>query len=1279
MQHYCEHCRKTVEARRSPFSNALICSICGSEFGSGILASGSIVSGFRIEEEIGRGSFGVVYKAMQLNLERLVALKILSDELAQDSDFVDNFFREARLAASLSHPNIVQAFDAGATPEGIYYFAMELIEGETLESRIHRVGRMEPEAAVEVALKIARALEYAWDRQKLTHGDIKPENIILNSSGEAKLADLGLAKTAYEERSGHLMVTPLYAPPEVISGVDDFDPVRADIYSFGATFYHMLGGVPPFNEDDPDKVMEMHLSEIPESLAARFQVNSELSFITDRMLSKNPDERPLTWREIIELLEAVDLALPSLSKSTRRTPLSSRRKESKIQRKYLFVIGAAAIALLLAVVGFMLYQYNEVAASKRHQENMAARDSEWNKLKTDIKFLNEQKALEMVRKYVAEHKEDVPIDAFRTLNSLERDSIQAQKRKAMVAEFDTELAELKKLLDKPELAAYSSGDLLRIQARLINMLKKISENKFIYDRMAPKDKSFLDDKVKALKEALVVQKHLELKKQSAELDNRHRGKQNQQRESVKQLRIVNTEINNFRMALARFAAMPERQRNAVSYGQLFGSISRKDLPEHIYKLQDFLKNIYEINKNIYGTMASCRDNFVGQTFTQSDELQGFTIPDIDKNNMMLERKLDYGALKKKLPLRQFKNAVRIKLVRDFICTRENLPKLGNEDINVILRYFLDSGDHEAFNNTLKQLNGLSESDAKMWAELATAFREAAEEAAMIKLWNRAIQQKDQKSYSEAYDTLGQICFNGKNTEMYKRFEPEIEQLRDLLWIAAPELRLREMLDHAEAAMHKKDYFSALQDIMSACGRYNECPEIRPAMKERLKNQRSAIIQLLAAQTNENSASDMSTLYWRNLMPGSIWLFNRMVKNNQWLPSNPPTSSSLDVSSAWDIGDWDAIAAGLAEADKNLDNGFTIANSRFSSWKNPLLFYCILAAERRGNNIAVDKCRKILQDNTSGSPMPGNFMKLSFIAESYLRTRQFAEAEKVIGGVTGKDRNAESCQAGLLELYVMLQKADIPAKNFSAQVRSFMQIYGNNPRDFNDMEWVTLAEKIIKGTFIYTDLDQVKDRPGNSPELCARLVTDAAIYAYMNDKFPENGIKYLAEINDKLLNGNAGSTELWRKNISLKLAGTKNAEEFSQVMSQVVGDPRLCATVEYPTALMWKLAAMSVNTDDKELAAERLYAIAIKSGRIASENEKNVFAEITGKDPREFIRKLLAENHYNRMMPSVITAIWLNYYNNAMVRDLIQLTRENDRYLSWDERLLLKKIEQVTGE
>ncbi|MCF6176627.1 MAG: protein kinase [Victivallaceae bacterium] len=304
MQLYCEKCKIAVTFEDNG-SGQLICPECGHEVDRASMPPGTVIQGFKIDYEIGRGTSGAVYKAKQLNLDRNIALKVLHHEVSTDDEFVERFFREARAAASLSSPYIVQAIDAGAADGGIYYFAMELIEGENLEEEIARSNGLAPERGLEVALIVARGMEYAWDRKELTHGDIKPENILVNRRGEAKLADLGLAKIG-NDASEELMATPMYAPPEVISGEVEKVGMTSDIYSFGATAYHMFAGHPPFQEDDSEKVMDMHLYEHHDSLSDSGDFFSqELSDLIDQMLEKDCHNRPASWHDIVKSLENI--------------------------------------------------------------------------------------------------------------------------------------------------------------------------------------------------------------------------------------------------------------------------------------------------------------------------------------------------------------------------------------------------------------------------------------------------------------------------------------------------------------------------------------------------------------------------------------------------------------------------------------------------------------------------------------------------------------------------------------------------------------------------------------------------------------------------------------------------------------------------------------------------------------------------------------------------------------------------------------------------------------
>ena len=215
---------------------------------------GSQIPGYQLICRVGKGAMATVYKARQNSLDRIVAIKVLPKKMSDNKEFVDRFYKEGRAAARLSHNNIVQAIDVGSSPKGYHYFAMEFIEGKTLYDLMvpppqgdgHKFSEAE---ALDVMIQMAEALAHSHERG-LIHRDVKPKNIILTPGGVAKLTDLGLAraqddKAAAESEAGKAYGTPYYISPEQIRGEVDID-YRADIYSLGATMYHLVTGRPPF-------------------------------------------------------------------------------------------------------------------------------------------------------------------------------------------------------------------------------------------------------------------------------------------------------------------------------------------------------------------------------------------------------------------------------------------------------------------------------------------------------------------------------------------------------------------------------------------------------------------------------------------------------------------------------------------------------------------------------------------------------------------------------------------------------------------------------------------------------------------------------------------------------------------------------------------------------------------------------------------------------------------------------------------------------------------------
>jgi eukaryotic-like serine/threonine-protein kinase len=270
---------------------------------------GKVLGGYELLERIGSGGMGAVYKARQTSLNRIVALKVLPQRLARDKDFIARFYREARAVAKFSHPNIVSGFEVGEA-EGYHFLAMEFVDGQSAAEQLAKTPAGVPVGKVlKMALQIGEALQHAHENN-IIHRDVKPENILISSDGTAKLCDLGLARSAGNEdaaltQAGMAVGTPHYISPEQARGRGDLDP-RADIYSFGATLFHLVTGRPVFTGDNPLQIMTKHLED-PPPLAAEVSpaVSAELSAVIDKMLAKRRDDRYPVMADVIEDLQLV--------------------------------------------------------------------------------------------------------------------------------------------------------------------------------------------------------------------------------------------------------------------------------------------------------------------------------------------------------------------------------------------------------------------------------------------------------------------------------------------------------------------------------------------------------------------------------------------------------------------------------------------------------------------------------------------------------------------------------------------------------------------------------------------------------------------------------------------------------------------------------------------------------------------------------------------------------------------------------------------------------------
>jgi eukaryotic-like serine/threonine-protein kinase len=266
-----------------------------------------LVDRYELGPVLGQGGMARVYRGLDRQLRRQVAIKVLAPPFDRDREFVERFQREARAAAGLSHPNIVAVFDSGSD-DGTHFIVTELVDGETLADRLRRDGPMPSGEAVAVAVHVARALAAAHERG-LIHRDIKPGNVMLLPDGRVKVVDFGIARAAGSDtltNTGVVLGSTAYLSPEQAGGqpVDE----RADLYALGCVLYEMLTGQVPFSADTPIATMYRHVNEDAPPPSTVAPVQPELEDVVLRCLEKDPKRRFASAAELEAALLAVPLA-----------------------------------------------------------------------------------------------------------------------------------------------------------------------------------------------------------------------------------------------------------------------------------------------------------------------------------------------------------------------------------------------------------------------------------------------------------------------------------------------------------------------------------------------------------------------------------------------------------------------------------------------------------------------------------------------------------------------------------------------------------------------------------------------------------------------------------------------------------------------------------------------------------------------------------------------------------------------------------------------------------
>ena len=333
------------------------------EVRTGIASSliGAVLDGrYRLESKLGSGGMSTVYLARDETLERWVAIKVMHREISDQPDQIERFRREARAVAQLSHPNVVAVIDAGEDG-GHPYIVFEYIEGETLKDRIERLGRLPLDEAAAYAIEVGRGLAAAHAR-RLVHRDVKPQNVLIDAEGRAKVTDFGIARSLESDgltKTGRVLGTTDYVSPEQAMGhaVD----ARTDIYSLGIVLYEMLTGEVPFKAETLVGVAMKHVNEeMPDVGQRRPEISSVLAAVIERATAKDPKKRHPDMPTFLADLEGaleVEVARAGTAHGEATTVLGTVRERSKLLTPrrasaagVILVLVATAAALLIAAL-----------------------------------------------------------------------------------------------------------------------------------------------------------------------------------------------------------------------------------------------------------------------------------------------------------------------------------------------------------------------------------------------------------------------------------------------------------------------------------------------------------------------------------------------------------------------------------------------------------------------------------------------------------------------------------------------------------------------------------------------------------------------------------------------------------------------------------------------------------------------------------------------------------------------------------------------------------------
>lgn len=1302
--HTCPNCaQEIVNAAFDAEHGVEICPLCGAALTSpvqeAVLPEGFMVAGFRIERVIGRGNMGTVYFATQMNLERPVALKILSQRLAHDEAFVERFFREARAAASLSHPNIVQAYDAGSADGGLFYFAMELVEGETLERRIASAGRLPVRDAVDVASKIADALNHAWLRQKLCHGDVKPENIIIDAAtGVAKLADLGLAKSMHEESGGDLMATPLYAPPEVISGDHANIGAQSDMYSFGATLYHMLAGHPPFPGDDPNAVMERQLHEKPAPVSSHIpEIGPELTAFVAKLLEKSPSARPSSWNDVAETLKRPFdpdhkvLRIHSASKSSSglkpdrqaiddENSFFGRNMPLIIICSFLF-IAAAGIGSLFAIKSHQAALAEQAAAQAREERPKPA-ENEWKVLKDSLPSMRHEQAISALQWYLDKHKDAAQPEAVEYMALL---------RERVTEPFRAAMASLRKdLADGKGIPKMQSAELRRIDSTIASALSQAASSPWLAGFLPEQERRSLEQARASIKAELARRQAVDAAKGKAEQELKAREhSEAEQRRKQEERRKADAAhaaaakaqaFDSFTELLA--SGLPLQERGDAARKGFSAALKnfKATLPAGPDKSLALLRRAVEMPSAFPDIFVDRFEQALKGLPLTDDSSPGFVADSADAQSVKLIQEEGKVKIGKRVAWSQFKPESFESLLRDRLLAKSGAFQAAPLNLQeAVLAELLLYARTELFDSALKA-SSLKPDQKDVWSSCATLAFSAKRESEALALWRNSQSLVSKGAYADAVAALSDLSGAYSGTLCFERHSPAIKALLGRYSSLSPALMAKELHEKAKAAQAKGDLDEALGLASSAALRFGFLSSLDPSLCKRILDTRDAVLSARgeASQVKALSDTKLPFYYWDRERPGDAWQYRNVVASSSTFPPDNPVFAAMSFSAGLDAGIWDNLSGELRNTQARL-SALTASTGPLRNWTPSVLFGLSVGADRLQASYLKPDLVAGMKAVTPG--MEGVMIRLSGVlaVEQAMLFRDYKAASALAAATPHRQQDAGrqmqriDFEAALLKILVALQTQELKPDALKALVEALANEYAKESHFSADINACRLALSLLSQQAAApsaSDFETFKSSRQAFPDICARLLADAfAKAAFQGSRRGIESQTVIAALEAKL-SPSLASSGLWDRVLCLKLSTARSPEAFSKVVDAALEDCRICASPSYTRLLLLKASAQMALKQSSQAAASAYFASFALGCPVLSPSEER-FDEISApSSAMPLVSGLLKSGEAKEALWLGVASVIANHgsagYSAAVCKMLLEFPS-----LTWAERLLLK--------